>query len=207
MTFDEFCAFAASRDDGLHPKLRELFERAATLPFSEVTVRPDGLVQAGPNPKSEEIGPADAPSRGRRLPRLRSGKPAVLGAIGLLFINCLGVQSAKAELGPCSTAAPTTKEVIVFVSDMKRSVNWYHDNLGLNEVFIFRSIERDSRAVVMERDGNGVTLVSSGKEGITEPDPQMVCFPQKGFRDPTRPRIFLVDPDGTQVELAVAPDD
>jgi hypothetical protein len=66
---------------------------------------------------------------------------------------------------------------------------------------------RDSRAVVMERDGNGVTLVSSGKEKHAGPDPQMVCFPQKGFRDPTRPRIFLVDPDGTSVELAVSPDD
>lgn len=136
-----------------------------------------------------------------------SNTVAILGSILLLLVGCFETTSARAELGPCTSAAPTTKEVIVFVSDMKRSVNWYHDNVGLNEVFIFRSIERDSRAVVMERDGNGVTLVSSGKERNAGPDPQMVCFPQKGFRDPTRPRIFLVDPDGTQVELAVSQDD
>jgi Glyoxalase/Bleomycin resistance protein/Dioxygenase superfamily len=204
MTFDEFGAFAASRGDGMHPKLRELFERAATFPFSEVTVRPDGLLQAGPNPHSEEIGPTDAPSRDRRW---RSGRPAILGVIALLFVECLGMQSVKAELGPCISAAPTTKEVLLYVSDMKRSVNWYHDNVGLNEVSSFRSIERDPRAVVMERDGNGVTLISSGKERHAGPDPQMVCFPQKGFHDPTRPRIFLEDPDGTSVELAVSPHD
>ena len=207
MTFDKFDAFAASRGDGLHPKLRELLERTAAFPLSETIVRSDGLRQAGPNPKSEEIGPTDTLSRDRGSRLRRLGRPAILGAIGLLLTECLGMQSVKAELGPCTSAAPTTKEVVVFVSDMKRSVNWYHDNIGLNEVFIFRSMARDSRAVVMERDGNGVTLVSSGKEKLAGPDPQMVCFPQKGFRDPTRPRIFLVDPDGTSVELAVAPDD
>ena len=204
MTFDEF---AASHGDGLHPNLCELFERTATFPFSEDIFRPDGLRQARPNPKSKKIGPTDTLSRDRGSRWRRWGRPAILGAIGLLLIECLGVQSVRAELGPCTSAAPTTKEVVIFVSDMKRSVNWYHDNIGLNEVFIFRSMARDSRAVVMERDGNGVTLVSSGKERHAGPDPQMVCFPQKGFRDPTRPRIFLVDPDGTSVELAVAPDD
>lgn len=207
MTFDEFSTVAASRGDGLHPKLRELFERTASFSSAETVVRQDGLLQAGPNPKSEENPPTNTPSR-QRVSRLwHLGKPVILGAIALFVIECLSVQGVKAELGPCISAAPTTKEVIVYVSDMKRSVNWYHDNLGLNEVHIFRSIERDSRAVVMERDGNSVTLMPSGKEKIAGPDPQMICFPQKGFRDPTRPRIFLTDPDGTQVELAVAPND
>ena len=31
-------------------------ERAATFPFSEVGVRHDGLLQAGPTPKSEKLG-------------------------------------------------------------------------------------------------------------------------------------------------------
>jgi hypothetical protein len=51
-----FSAFAASRGEGLHPKLRDLLERAATFPFSEVGVRHDGMLQAGPTPKSEKLG-------------------------------------------------------------------------------------------------------------------------------------------------------
>ncbi|SDN31999.1 hypothetical protein SAMN05444050_1261 [Afipia sp. GAS231] len=50
-----FDAFAAARGDGLHPKLRELFDRSAALPFSELTVRGDGLLQAGPDPASERL--------------------------------------------------------------------------------------------------------------------------------------------------------
>jgi len=50
-------AFAASRGEGLHPKLRDLVERAAALPFFEVGVRPDGMIQAGPTPKSEQLVP------------------------------------------------------------------------------------------------------------------------------------------------------
>ena len=52
----EFSAFAASRGEGLHPKLRDLLERAAAFPFSEVGVRHDGMLQAGPTPKSEKLG-------------------------------------------------------------------------------------------------------------------------------------------------------
>ena len=48
-------AFAASRGEGLHPKLRDLVERAAALPFVEVGVRPDGMLQAGPAPRSEQL--------------------------------------------------------------------------------------------------------------------------------------------------------
>jgi hypothetical protein len=52
-SFHQFSAFAASRGEGLHPKLRALLERAAAASFSEVSLRHDGLVQAGPDPESE----------------------------------------------------------------------------------------------------------------------------------------------------------
>jgi hypothetical protein len=54
-SFHRFSAFAASRGEGLHPKLRALLERAAASPFSEVSLRHDGLVQAGPDPESEIV--------------------------------------------------------------------------------------------------------------------------------------------------------
>ena len=52
---NQFNAFVASRGEGLHPKLRELLERAAASPFSEVAIRQDGMLQAGPNPESEAV--------------------------------------------------------------------------------------------------------------------------------------------------------
>ena len=56
MTFiHQFSVFAASRGEGLHPKLRALLERAAASPFSEVSMRPDGMIQAGPYPDSEVV--------------------------------------------------------------------------------------------------------------------------------------------------------
>jgi len=51
----QFSVFAASRSEGLHPKLRALLERAAVSPFSEISIRHDGLIQAGPSPDSEVI--------------------------------------------------------------------------------------------------------------------------------------------------------
>jgi hypothetical protein len=51
----QFSVFAASRGEGLHPELRALLERAAVSPFSEVSIRHDGLIQAGPSPDSEVI--------------------------------------------------------------------------------------------------------------------------------------------------------
>jgi len=53
--FYQFSVFAASRGEGLHPKLRTLLERAATSPFSEVSMRRDGMIQAGPHPDSEVV--------------------------------------------------------------------------------------------------------------------------------------------------------
>jgi len=37
--FHQFSVFAASRGEGLHPKLRALLERADASPFSEVSMR------------------------------------------------------------------------------------------------------------------------------------------------------------------------
>jgi hypothetical protein len=51
--FLNFHAFAAARGEGLHPKLRLLFERAAASPASDVAIRPGGLMQSGPDPASE----------------------------------------------------------------------------------------------------------------------------------------------------------
>ncbi|WP_426424759.1 hypothetical protein [Bradyrhizobium genosp. A] len=55
MSLSHFNAIAAARGDGLDPKLRALLERAAVSPHSEVMVRSDGMLQAGPNPGSEEV--------------------------------------------------------------------------------------------------------------------------------------------------------
>ncbi|MDB5582087.1 MAG: hypothetical protein JWR80_7263 [Bradyrhizobium sp.] len=52
-SFHQFSAFAASRGEGLHPRLQALLERAASSPFAEVSIRGDGMIQAGPSPGSE----------------------------------------------------------------------------------------------------------------------------------------------------------
>ena len=54
-SFHQFSALAASRNDGLHPKLRTLLERAAASPFSVASIREDGSIQAGPSPDSEVV--------------------------------------------------------------------------------------------------------------------------------------------------------
>src|SRR6266700_1156006 len=53
--FHQFSAIAASRGEALHPKLRALLERAAGSRFSEISMRHDGLIQAGPSPESEVV--------------------------------------------------------------------------------------------------------------------------------------------------------
>ena len=55
MSLSQFNAIAAARGDGLDPKLRELFERAAVSLHSEVVVRSDGMLQAGPNPRCRAV--------------------------------------------------------------------------------------------------------------------------------------------------------
>jgi hypothetical protein len=51
-----FSAIAASRGEGLHPELRDLLERAATFPNSEV-IHHDGMLQAGSPPASRNSEP------------------------------------------------------------------------------------------------------------------------------------------------------
>jgi hypothetical protein len=60
----KFHSIAALCGDGLRPELRELFDRLAIDPHSELFVRRDGMVQSGPDPKSESA-PAEsqAPKR------------------------------------------------------------------------------------------------------------------------------------------------
>ena len=52
-SLNQLNAFSDSRGEGLHPKLRDLLDRAAASPFAEVSIRHDGMLQAGPNPASE----------------------------------------------------------------------------------------------------------------------------------------------------------
>jgi hypothetical protein len=54
-SFHQFSVLAASRGEGLHPKLRALLERRTASPFSEVSIRRDGMIQAGPSPDSELV--------------------------------------------------------------------------------------------------------------------------------------------------------
>src|SRR5258708_38959390 len=49
----KFHSIAALCGDGLRPELQALFERLAVDPHSELFVRPDGMIQAGPDPISE----------------------------------------------------------------------------------------------------------------------------------------------------------
>ncbi|KGT79130.1 hypothetical protein MA20_17470 [Bradyrhizobium japonicum] len=49
-----FNAIATARGDGLDPKLRELLEQTAASPHADVVVRSDGMLQAGPSPRSEQ---------------------------------------------------------------------------------------------------------------------------------------------------------
>lgn len=55
MSLTHFNAIAAARGDGLDPRLRELLERAAVSPNSEMMARSDGMLQAGPDPASPEV--------------------------------------------------------------------------------------------------------------------------------------------------------
>jgi hypothetical protein len=49
----KFHSIAALCGDGLRPELRALFERLAIDLHAELFVRPDGMVQSGPDPISE----------------------------------------------------------------------------------------------------------------------------------------------------------
>ena len=49
----KFHSIAALCGDGLRPELRELFDRLAIDRHAELFVRHDGMLQSGPDPKSE----------------------------------------------------------------------------------------------------------------------------------------------------------
>jgi hypothetical protein len=119
--------------------------------------------------------------------------------------DCFFAQHAEAELGPCTTVAPTTPNVIVFVSDIDRSVRWYRDNIGLAESSESDIAERnDGQVTAMARNQVGVTLVSSGRTSRSSRDIQMACFVLEGPPAPLpdSPSCFLTDPDGTAIELS-----
>jgi hypothetical protein len=61
----KFHSIAALCGDGLRPELQALFDRLAIDPYADVFVRPDGMVQSGPDPKSE-VQPVESP-RPRRV--------------------------------------------------------------------------------------------------------------------------------------------
>lgn len=48
-------AIAALRGDGLRPELMELFDRLRADAHADTFVRPDGMMQSGPDPRSEEL--------------------------------------------------------------------------------------------------------------------------------------------------------
>ena len=90
----QFSAFAASRGEGLHPKLRALMEIAAASPFSKASVRHDGMIQAGPSPESEIVA-------SRASERLLSRAPA-----------CSVVPFAKPEMRRGAAANPKRERVV-----------------------------------------------------------------------------------------------
>jgi hypothetical protein len=49
----KFHSIAALCGDGLRPELKALFDRLAIDPYAELFLRPDGMTQSGPDPKSE----------------------------------------------------------------------------------------------------------------------------------------------------------
>ncbi len=54
-TMRKFHSITALCGDGLRPELQALFDRLAIDPRSELFVRDDGMVQAGPDPASETV--------------------------------------------------------------------------------------------------------------------------------------------------------
>jgi catechol 2,3-dioxygenase-like lactoylglutathione lyase family enzyme len=133
---------------------------------------------------------------------------------GVAAVAILGTVSpcapprAAADLGPCRTAAPTTRNVHLFVSDIDRATRWYRDNVGLTEQDRWADEKFGGGTLVsMQRGLAGVTLVSSPRELTGFRDPQGVCFVLDGAPAPatgTGP-LFLADPDGTSVELPPLP--
>jgi hypothetical protein len=127
---------------------------------------------------------------------------AAVAAASLLAMACS--TPAAADLGPCNTAAPSSRTVHLFVSDVDRAARWYRDNAGLTEER--RWVDPSFGGATLVQLGHrqaGLTLVSAPQQHGGFHDPQMVCLvldgpPAPPVRSGTR---HLVDPDGTSVEL------
>jgi len=125
---------------------------------------------------------------------------AAVVAASLVAMAC--ATPAAADMGPCNTAAPTTRTVHLFVSDVDRAARWYRDNAGLTEERRWVDPSFGGATLVqLGHRGAGLTLVSAPQQHGGFRDPQMVCLVLDGpppVRSGTR---YLVDPDGTSVEL------
>ena len=75
----KFHSIAALCGDGLRPELREQFERLAIDPHSGLHVRPDGMVQAGPDPLSKASTRIESRNRGTSYMSKESDNKAVVG--------------------------------------------------------------------------------------------------------------------------------
>jgi len=130
-----------------------------------------------------------------------AGSAAIFAILLLLMVD---PRDAKAELGPCTTAAPTTPNVVVFVSDLGRSARWYSDKIGLLEETRSCAVERRfAHMIMMTRGRAGLTLASSGGSNLAYRDPQAICLVLDGSPAPSSgsPPVFLADPDGVSIEL------
>ena len=65
----KFHSIAALCGDGLRPELQALFDRLAIDPRSELFIRDDGMVQAGPDPASETVPTKTVPLKNNCLHR------------------------------------------------------------------------------------------------------------------------------------------
>ena len=75
----KFHSIAALCGDGLRPELRELFERLAIDPYSGLHIRPDGMVQAGPDPVSKASTRTENRNRGISYMSKESDNKAIVG--------------------------------------------------------------------------------------------------------------------------------
>ena len=120
-----------------------------------------------------------------------------------LLVLSIDIRCSAAELGPCTTAAPTTPAVIAFASNIDRSVRWYRENIGLEMAEPEGGSRLGDSITLTARNGTGVTLAPLPGTELPPRDPQAVCFV---LDDPPAPSpgskpVFLADPDGTSVEL------
>src|ERR1700733_1968026 len=115
-----------------------------------------------------------------------------------LLIGCFEAQYADAQLGPCITAAPTTPNVIVFVSNIDKSVRWYRDHVDLTVDSEADHLDGryDRRGTVVRRNRAGLTLGVPVEPRRSSWELQLVFFVLEGPPDPPigPPPLFLVDP-------------